>query len=327
MREYRQTPKVEHVINSPSTIVLIIGESFSKLHSSLYGYEKQTNPYLSRLSNEGQLTIYDNIKSSATYTVMSFRGMMMSYAEDICNDTDWYRRLTIFDVMRSAGYRTYWISNQYKLDEIGRYSLLSDESYFVSDYNSILEDSFDEMVFPLIERCKQSKEYNTNNRFIIVHLSGSHVDYIKRYPKDYSQFKTDEYNESHQHLTQENRTILAEYDNSVLYNDFIVYSIMQQFQNEDAIVFYLSDHGEELFESNNEFFGHGVTSNPEIVLNVPFMIHTTPLFKEHRQLLQERIEESLHNEYRLDSLMYTVMDIAGIEKVDGVSYKHKSVFN
>lgn len=326
LTEYRQTPIVEHKENRPSNIVLIIGESFSKLHSSLYGYEKQTNPLLGNLLKEGKLVLYHNIKSSATYTVLSFRGMMMSYAEDICDSTDWYRRLTIFDVMKSAGYNSYWISNQYKYDEIGRYSKLCDNSYFVSDHNDKLEKYHtDEKILPLIEQCIQND--TTKNKFIIAHLQGSHVDYIKRYPVDYSHFNADNYNMSHQHLNEKNKKILAEYDNSVLYNDYVVYSIIQQFKNKDAIVIYLSDHGEELFETNKDFFGHGVTSNPEIVLNVPFMIHTTSIFKELHQPLQKEINKPIHQDYRLDSLMYTIMDIAGIEKIDGISYKHKSIFN
>ena len=120
---------------------------------------------------------------------------------------------------------------------------------------------------------------------------------------------------------------MAQYDNSVLYNDSIVYSIIQQFKDKDAIVIYLSDHGEELFETDNNFFGHGVTSNPEIVLNAPLMTYTTELFKERHQTLSKKIGNNIQKNYRLDSLMYTVIDIAGVEKIDGNSYKHKSIFN
>ena len=74
----------------------------------------------------------------------------------------------------------------------------------------------------------------------------------------------------------------------MLYNDYVIYSKIQQFKDKDAIVIYLSDHGEELFETNKDFFGHGVTSNPEIVLNVPFMIHITSIFKELHQPLQKK---------------------------------------
>ena len=326
LTEYRQTPKVSHTENRPSNIVLIIGESFSKLHSSLYGYEKQTNPLLGALLKEDELVLYHNIRSSATYTVLSFRGMMMSYADDICDSADWYKRLTIFDVMKSAGYNSYWISNQYKHDEIGRYSKLCDNSYFVSDYNNKLEKYHtDEKILPLIEQCIQND--TKKNNFFIVHLQGSHVDYIKRYPVNYSHFCAENYDVSHHRLDDKNKKIMAQYDNSVLYNDSIVYSIIQQFKDKDAIVIYLSDHGEELFETDNNFFGHGVTSNPEIVLDVPFMIHTTSMFKERHKALKEKIDNQSHKDYRLDSLMYTIMDIAGVETVDDTSYKHKSIFN
>lgn len=37
----------------PTKIVVILGESFAKKYSSLYGYEKETNPKLKRLANGG----------------------------------------------------------------------------------------------------------------------------------------------------------------------------------------------------------------------------------------------------------------------------------
>lgn len=41
LNNYLQNPIVECVNDGPDNIVLIVGESFSKHHSSLYGYEKK----------------------------------------------------------------------------------------------------------------------------------------------------------------------------------------------------------------------------------------------------------------------------------------------
>ena len=54
-------------------------------------------------------------------------------------------------------------------------------------------------------------------------------------------------------LNEQRRSILADYDNAVLYNDSIVYQIVKRFENKDAIVIYMPDHGEECYEGNRGF--------------------------------------------------------------------------
>ena len=49
-------------------VVVIIGESFSRYHSSLYGYSKQTNPRLSEWVKEGSLLLYDDVVSPHDHT-------------------------------------------------------------------------------------------------------------------------------------------------------------------------------------------------------------------------------------------------------------------
>ena len=46
---------------------------------------------------------------------------------------------------------------------------------------------------------------------------------------------------------------MSEYDNATLYNDSIVDQIVRRFANEDAIVIYVPDHGEECFEGSRGF--------------------------------------------------------------------------
>ena len=56
------------------------------------------------------------------------------------------------------------------------------------------------------------------------------------------------------------------------------------------------------------------------------MVYTTPKFRECFPQVEERIKRAVNAPYRTDSVMYTVMDAAGIEMVNGISYKQKSLF-
>ena len=163
----------------------------------------------------------------------------------------------------------------------------------------------------------------------ILHLMGSHMAFNMRYPESYEIFDSEDYDIVHPDFSIENKQLLAEYDNSICYNDFVVNELISRFADSDAIVFYLSDHGIDVFKSSDDYIGHAKTNDAISVgaaKKIPFMVYTSPLFREKHSELQQRIESAVSRPYRTDSVMYTIMDIAGVETVNGVSYKHKSLF-
>ena len=331
LREYRQNPDVVCDDECVDNVVLVIGESFSKYHSSLYGYDKQTNPLLEEMRDEKKLFVYENATSACITTIPSIKSIMMSYTDVMSDSIDWYRCLTLIEVMQKAGYSTYWFSNQSKTgffdNEVGRFADLCDEQVFIGDKHSGLARGFkDEELIPVVEECLTD---TCKRRFIVVHLMGSHFDYSKRYPDEYDRYDRSDYAESHSHLSSSRRGIMAEYDNSVLYNDSVVHELMQRFALEDAVVIYFSDHGEDVYHSSDTFCGHtaGVSAAHErAVKQIPLMFYTPESFRKKHPEKQLQIEKAVKTPYRTDSIMYTVMDIAGVKTVNGVSYKHKSLF-
>lgn len=49
-------------------VILVIGESFSKHHSNLYGYKKNTNPFLFKEMERGNLFVFQDVISSYNTT-------------------------------------------------------------------------------------------------------------------------------------------------------------------------------------------------------------------------------------------------------------------
>ncbi len=335
LREYRHNPDVVYNCERPDNIVIILGESFSKHHSSLYGYEKQTNPLLEKMAEERLLFVFEDIESNAVSTIPAVKSIMMSYTTEMADSLEWYECLTLLEIMQKSGYSTNWISNQTKKglmnNDVGCFSDLCDKQYFMdSDVLAVDKETcssyFDERVIGVVEDFLSA---SIGKAFYIVHLMGSHYIYGSRYPETFSKFIPRDYEVSCPQLTYDNRKVVAEYDNSILYNDSVVYELMKCFENEDAVVFYFSDHGQDVFDSSNSYAGHAHINNPisyKAGIEVPFMVYTTPLFREKHPQLQERIERSVSTPYRTDSIMYTIMDVAGIETLNGCSYKHKSLF-
>ena len=324
LRNYRQNPDVVvQPQETPDNIVLLVGESFTKLHSSLYGYDKITNPLLAAMAAEGEVYVYKNVSSACTSTIPAIKSLMTSWLESVDSGKTWYKCLTLIEIMQTAGYKTYWISNQSKTgiydNEVGRYADLCDEQSFVGNMHSGTKRSdLDECLLPFIE---EKVEQSSGKSFFIIQMMGSHRDYSLRYSDEYKNFTPQDYNATHPRLSKKNKAVVAHYDNSILYNDYVVTEIMKLFKEEDAVVLYLSDHGQEVFDYDDEFFGHSA----EHGYDIPFMFYPTPAFREKHAGIVESIKNNTETEYRTDSLMYTIMDIAGVETVNGISYKHKSL--
>lgn len=96
----------------PDNVVLILGESFSKSHSSLYGYDKDTNPCLTEMIKDSLLVSYDNVIAPGLTTIPCVKSIMSTYQLEYRDSVNWYECITLPNVMKSCGYQTVWISNQ-----------------------------------------------------------------------------------------------------------------------------------------------------------------------------------------------------------------------
>ncbi len=316
LHEYMTNPSLSYEEESlPSSIVIIIGESFAKTHSSLYGYEKPTNPKLASLQDSLSLVVFKDVSSPATHTIPAFKCIMSTYKPEYGDSVKWYSCTTLIEVMQKAGYHTQWFSNQSKNglydNVVGRYADLCDEDYFVGNkYAGMMRTSLDEEVIDLAMPHINNQGRQRNVYFY--HLMGSHSNYKNRYPISFDIFKPDEYID----VKQLQRRNFAEYDNSVLYNDSVVYEIMKKFQDEEAIVFYFSDHGQDFYNSSDDFCGHGIDSDPESAYwgtQIPFVVYMSERYKEKYPEKVRDIEYKADEPFRTDDFMYLIMDIIGVK--------------
>lgn len=141
--------------------------------------------------------------------------------------------------------------------------------------------------------------------FTVIHLMGEHCTYKDRYPKSFAKF-------TEQGEMGENRKIQAEYDNAVLYNDIVINEIIQRFEDKDAVILYVPDHGEEVCEQG-DYFGHYEGKASKYMMEVPMVFGTSNLFKEKHSVLEEKIAESISHPYMTDDMIHTLMDLAGVK--------------
>lgn len=298
--------KVSQNIKKKPTIIVIIGESFSVYHSSLYGYKKDTNPMLSQRAKDGGLYVFDNAVTLWPATTAS---MCADFSLDSLGVG--YTTMPMFPAcFKKVGYYTAMYDNQYFVEQ--GISFLSDKklSETMFDYRNSYRFNYDLQMVNTITDVQRPSLY-------IIHLWGQHYTYKDRFPKNFTKFDADEYDKSKNHNI---RQIMANYDNATLYNDFVVNSILEKFKNDYCCVFYFSDHGEEVYELRN-YMGHGNaydSPNPNYQIRVPLMVWTSPSFAKANPAISNKLNKALHYPICMDDIGHTLLDIAGITCKDFV---------
>lgn len=316
LKSYFIHPQLTTMRQAPKNIIVIIGESHSKHHSSLYGYNKCTNPKLNELTKDSSLYIFDNVTSAALTTMSSFSYMMSSYGPNTKeSNKKWYEHILLIDVLKQANYQTHWFSNHANAGISNNVTRLlaqaCDDNYFYgNNLSGDFRTSYDEGVINLAKPLiPEFDKYNQNIYFF--HLMGSHFKFDCRYPKEFSKFKVIDYPNKLEHQ----RETLASYDNSILYNDYIIYEIIQLFKDKEAIIIYLSDHGLDIYNSSEYYAAHGKHNDSiscKFGSEIPFLIYSSNLFKEKFPDVSNRISYGINKSFRTDSFMYLLMDIIGV---------------
>lgn len=284
-----------------SNIVVIIGESFSKYHSSLYSYPKATNPKLGELA-QSNLYVYNDVVTLFNYTV----GVLKRIYGIISGDGSNIPSPPPFpSILRGAGYKTHLLDQKDYLTQ-KRYRVIW-ENMFDSKNETRFPDDMD-----LVNTIDVSK---TEPSLYVVELYGQHFFYANRYPKSFAHFQRSDYPEVSN--SQHAKTI-AHYDNATLYNDYVVYSVIRKFMDLEAVVLYFSDHGEEVYDYRN-FMGHGGLPRKfnelKCQIEVPFMIWVSDLYKENHPDKVEQIKNAVDRPYNNGDLTHLIMDLSGVKAV------------
>lgn len=147
---------------TPDNICVIIGESFSKGHSSLYGYEKETNPKLHVLVRDSSLVVNKHVTSPGTHTIASLPMFMSTLGLDDAQQKKWYEYTTLIEILSKSGYKTHWVSNQSRkgvYDNVAsRYAELCDTSIFINSFNGMNVKTHDDMILPALSGIKKEKK-------------------------------------------------------------------------------------------------------------------------------------------------------------------------
>lgn len=310
-------PHLEGLVDSnadlPATLVLVIGESTNGRRMALYGYPRDTTPQLSAMA--GDLLVFDQVYAPRPYTVETVE-QVLSFADQL-HPKRYLESPTLIDIMKQAGYRTYWISNQQTQTQrntlLTTFSKQADEQIYLNNNRSQNSAQYDQVVFKPFQDIINN---GVKRKFILVHLIGTHRAYRYRYPPEFAVF-TDPHNTPPWLRTTRQRREYNEYDNAVRYNDFVVSSLIRQLRNsrQNGFLTYFSDHGEEVYDFPKRLFaGRSEASPTWPMYSVPFLIWRSKGWRARNPIADPGA--MAHRLYSTSDFIYTWLDLAGI-RFDG----------
>lgn len=238
--------------------VWVIGESSRPQNWGLYGYTRDTTP---RLARQQGLLVLDDVLTSAPLTAQAVPSMLSLWPI-----SDWnavLREKSIVSVFQRAGFETYWLSTQEADAWAGLIPQIANEAgetrFFDHAYDGALLEPFRNIVDAAIKGSKI---------FIVLHTKGSHFEYSKRYPEEFSTFGSSA------------PSLIETYDNSIRYTDSVlsgIIDILAQKRYKSALI-YVSDHGENLRDDSRRLLGHSIGN--EFDLRVPAFMWFSDQFME-----------------------------------------------
>lgn len=300
-------------------VVLIIGESYNKHHSSLYGYNLETTPLQKKRMDEGELFVFNNVVTPWNITSNVFVNMFSLWESDSKKPMGEYPLFPI--LFRRAGYNVTFFSNQYLLRGFRKSSNNQAGHFFLADaemsdslfsYRNRKSRIFDMGLFANVADYKKKTGEQTYT-LDIIHLIGQHFNYSMRYPHSSAVFSQKDYKD--RTMDNDATQIVMHYDNATRYNDIVLDKILSLYEDEEAIVLFVSDHGEEVYDElpiHGRLFQEPTAAQARQEYEVPMWIWCSRNYQASRPDIVEQIKTSVNKPFLTDGLPQILLSLAGI---------------
>ncbi len=307
-------------------IILIIGESANRHHSQLYGYPLSTTPrQLALMKGKDSLAVFTDVVSPWNLTSRVFKQIFSLQSVGVKGDWSNY---TLFPaVFKKAGYHVSFLSNQfpYGINYTPDWTNNLSGGFFLNhpqqnkqmfDYRNTNIHEYDEELLNDYKNIGIKEK----SQLIIFHLLGQHFQYSLRCKSNMKRFGINDYPRTD--LTKEEKQTIADYDNATLYNDYVLSKIIEQFKDKEAIVIYLSDHGEDCYGKDAQIAGR-LTEAEQIDIKkyheefeIPFWIWCSTTYRrKHHKIFIETLQ-ARNNKFMTDDLPHLLFYLAGIKTKD-----------
>lgn len=100
------------------------------------------------------------------------------------------------------------------------------------------------------------------------------------------------------------------------YNDFIVTEIINKFRDREALVIYLPDHAEAVYDEGTGFAGHIEENANRHMIEIPLIFWASEKFRAKYPEKWAQIVRNAERPYMTDDMIHTVLDLVDVETED-----------
>lgn len=301
-------------------VVLVIGESFIKWHSNLYGYPLNTTPNLTAEHRKGNLFVMNRAETPFNTTSKVMRNMLC--CNSLAHGEPWNKSPYFLSLVKKAGYRVLWWDNQRDMLPGESFSFALNSFLYHPDivrtaYSQTNTASFN-YDGQLLDDFEQHAQFMGSKHFMVFHLIGQHMMPESRFPHKaaFMRFRPHDIPARHPWLTPAKRQIVADYDNATYYNDWVIGRLFQRFAHTNTALVYLSDHGEEVYDYRDSFGRVNDELTPQrfrYQYEIPLFIWFSPTYQKLHPQTVEATRRAIHRHFTSDNLCHLLFHLAGIK--------------
>lgn len=282
--------------DEPLTFVLVIGESVRGDHVPAGGYSRNTMPVCSL---EPNICFYTKMYSFAATTHQSVKGIFSG----LVNTKPGMLRTSFAAILKKHGY----VGNLYSEDTEN----ITDSRMFYDIFGQYMERCT-VCRMPIMEVAdkvlREQQERKADKQLIVIENGTGHYPYVNEdkydtfFPcnMDWLAPKPDNMKE----------ILINDYDNCVISIDAFCGRLIDGLRNKNAVIMYVSDHGQWLGE--NEKYMHGDNENELLRHVASFVWFSDEYERRHPELVDEM--KSVKDKLLVHGQLYaTILKLCGIE--------------
>ena len=298
-------------------VVLIIGESYNKYHASIYGYYLDTTPTMREQQKRGNLFVFQDAISPYNMTTLAVKNMLST--NSISLHQSWDEHPLVMTIFRKAGFDVAMWDNQKSENNVlfhdfSNNSLLYGKKMVESTYHHLNNAPFD-YDQQLVDTALTVKR-KPGSTLTVFHLMGQHTAPIWRYPENDENAIYTADSIQRNDLNDYQRQYIAEYDNATRYNDHVIGSIIQYYRQRNAVILYLSDHGDEVYDYRDVV---GRTHEPvkqkqalKYQYEIPMVLWCSDQFIQRHPNIMQNIRRAILRPFSSDNVPQLLMGLSNI---------------
>ncbi len=311
-------------------VIVVMGESTSRHHLSVYGYPRDTTPFLESLGDE--LDVYLDVIATHSHTVESLsQALTFGPRGEFPEMTE---SADVVSVAGLAGVETWWLSNQNPIgiwdNAVAAMAAESDKVIYHDPSTGLKRkrEVHDEVMLASL----QDALSGDSGKLIFVHMMATHFPYCEMVP-DAFEVRALRYDEPvmnerffGNHLRALSGLLAEEgmvtyfsslncYDRAVNYVDMFLEQVvgLAKKSGHPTAVVYLADHGEAPILNN----GHDSRQHSHRHVEIPFVVWRSSNFPPYNAVPGRRAS--------LEDLSFGIVDLLGVAGIEDTS--SRSIFS